>query len=109
MDNEKRKMHPFFKILIIFFIIFIGFYIALESGYYPTRIKEKTLITNKNITEFEKDLREGKEVKVTGYIEEDEDYSNFITKTGNKLTYSLGKIIFKTIDGFNSTIKVLFW
>ena len=109
MEESKKRMHPFFKILIVLFITFMGFYIALESGYYPTRIKQKTIITNKNIESFEKDIKSGKTLKASGYIDKEEDYSNFITKTGNKLTYSFGRVIAKTIDGFNKTLKVLFW
>lgn len=109
MDNDKEKMNPFFKILIALFIIFIAFYIALESGYYPSRVEKKTILTNKNIYVFENDLKDGKEIKKEGYIEKEEDYSNFVTKVGTNLTYLFGKVIEEGSKGVSKTIKVLFW
>lgn len=109
METEKEKMNPFFKILIALFIIFIAFYIALESGYYPSRIEKKTILTNKSIESFEQDLKKGNEISTSGYIEEEKDYSNFVTKAGTGLTYLFGKIIDEGSKGVSKTIKVLFW
>ena len=109
MDYEKEKMHPFFKLLIILFIIFIGFYIALQSGYYPTRIEKKTIITNKEIENFEDVLKSGEKVSVSGYLDDDVNYSNFVTKAGNGLTITMGKVIEEGIKGVSHAMKVLFW
>lgn len=109
MEYEKKKMHPFFKILIILFIIFIGFYIALQSGYYPSRIKKKTIYTNESIGMFEESIKNGEELKKDGYLEEEIDYSNFLTKAGNGLTHELGKFITGSISGVGKTLKFLFW
>ena len=109
MDNEKEKMNPFFKILIALFIVFIAFYIALESGYYPSRVEKRTIITSKNIEKFENDIKSGKEIKEAGYIKKEEDYSNFVTKTGTTLTYIFGKFIEEGSKGVSKTIRVLFW
>lgn len=109
MEDDKEKMNPFFKILIALFIIFIAFYIALESGYYPSRVEKKTILTSKNIENFEQKLKGGSEISSKGYIEEEKDYSNFVTKAGTNLTYLFGKIIDKGSKGVSQTIKVLFW
>lgn len=109
MENEKEKMNPFFKALIALFIVFIAFYIALESGYYPSRVEKKTILTNKDIYRFENDLKNGKELSKDGYIEKEKDYSNFVTKTGTNLTYLFGKVIEEGSKGVSKTIKVLFW
>ena len=66
MEDEKEKMNPFFKVLIALFIIFIGFYIALESGYYPSRVEKRTILTNKNIESFENDIKEGRKISTEG-------------------------------------------
>ena len=36
-----KKVNPFFKILFVFFLIFIALYIALESGYYDVKMGKK--------------------------------------------------------------------
>lgn len=108
METNKEKMHPFFKILFLLFLIFISLFIALESGYYPSRIQKKTILTNNEINNFEKDLKSGKEISSEGYIKEEVDYSNFVTKAGNGLTYSVGKILSEGSKGLKYTFKYLF-
>ena len=108
METDKEKMHPFFKLLIILFIIFIAFYIALESGYYPSKIKKDTILTNNEINKFEKKLNNGHVIKSDGYIKKEDDYSNFITKTGNALTYSIGKVLVEGSKGVKDIFKYLF-
>ena len=109
MEDNKKKINPFLKLIMIFFLIFIAFYIALESGYYPSRIEKKTIMTNQEINDFENNIKENKVVSTSGYIKKDENYSNFVTKTGNSLTYSLGKIVTESIKGCSDILKALFW
>lgn len=109
METKKEKMNPFFKVLIVLFIIFIAFYIALESGYYPSRIQKNTIMTNKEINKFEKDIDNGVVLDSNGYINENIDYSNFVTKAGNSLTYSVGKILVEGTKGVKDVFKYLFW
>ena len=108
MENEKEKMNPFFKVLIALFIIFIALYIALESGYYPSRVQKKTILISNDIKDFEKNLKNGTEIKSEGYVKE-EDYSNFVTKTGTGLTNVFGKFIEEGTKGIGKAFKVLFW
>ena len=49
METKKEKTNPLVKLIIVLFIIFIAFYIALESGYYPSRIEKNTIIRTKEI------------------------------------------------------------
>lgn len=110
MEDKKEKMHPFFKLLTILFIIFTSFYIALISGYYPSRVEKKAIYTSKKIDEFESDIKNKDNViQNNGYLNKEEDYSNFITKTGNVLTYSVGKLIDETSKGVKEVFKILFW
>ena len=109
MEYKKEKMHPFFKLMIILFLIFIAFYISLQSGYYPSRVQKRTLLTQESVNRFNSDIKNNQEIIAGSYINDDIDYSNFVTKAGNGLTYSLGKIIEKSIKGVKGTIKILFW
>ena len=108
MDTNKEKMHPFFKILMVLFIIFIAFYIALESGYYPSKIRKDTILTNKELNKFENDVKNGVPINSDGYKENDNNYSNFVTKAGNALTNSLGKVLISGSKGIKDIFKYLF-
>lgn len=108
MENKKEKMHPFFKLLVILFIIFIAYYIALESGYYPSKLQKDTLLTNEEIKKFETDLDNNKMISTSGYMKKEVNYSNIFTKAGNGLTYSLGKVLTKGSKEISSLLKYLF-
>lgn len=108
MEDKKEKMHPFFKLLIVLFIVFIAFYIALESGYYPSKVRKDTILTNSEINKFEKEVKNGSEISINGYKESPINYSNIITKTGNSLTYSIGKILVEGSKGVKGVFKYLF-
>ena len=60
--------------------------------------------------DFESDIKDtNKIITNNGYINKDEDYSNFMTKTGNALTYTVGKLIDEGSKGVKEVIKILFW
>ena len=48
-----KKVNPFFKILFVFFLIFIALYIALESGYYDVKMGRKATITEEKLSMVE--------------------------------------------------------
>ena len=108
MEEKKEKMHPFFKLLLVLFIVFIAFNIALESGYYPTRLEKKTVIVNSELKRFEDDVKKGKEIKEGNYIEKEIDYSNFVTKSANTITKSLAKIFVEGSKNLGEIFKVMF-
>lgn len=109
MEDKKNRKNPFLKIFIILFFIFVCLYISLQSGYYPSRLTTKTILTNEKKIAFENDLKKGKPIPQNGYLEKEVNYSNFVTKTGNFLTKNLSKIIINGANGVKSIAKYLFW
>ena len=53
-----KKSNPFLKLLLVFFLIFMALYIALESGYYDVKMGRKATITEEKLEEFENDVKE---------------------------------------------------
>ncbi|MBO5120599.1 MAG: hypothetical protein J6C28_02795 [Bacilli bacterium] len=94
------------KTFMIFIVIsFLSLYITSTSGYYEYNLKQKNILTDEAIERFEKDVKEGKKIIASNYIEEKKDYnnksseitlklSNFISKTFDKIM----KYIFKKIE-----------
>ena len=100
------KKHNFFKTLfILVFLLFLALFIASKTGYYEKSVKDKTYLTNKKLKEFEKDISEGKNVKLENYIKTEKiDYSNMISDTG----YNVGILIEKFMNkGIKKTVKIL--
>lgn len=97
---EKKKKTNWFKIVMIFFFVaYISLYILNLSGYYDGSIRRKIEFTEGQILEFEEDIKNGKNVEVTDYLEDqNKDYTNGASK--------LGYTISKNVDAFlNRGIK----
>ncbi len=78
----KKKQRPnwFFRTLNLLFLIFISLYIALQSGYYESKVAKKTAMTEESIKQFEQDVKDGKSIDLNDYVfEEKKDYSNNTT------------------------------
>lgn len=93
MPTNKKKNKLFWWILCILFIFYIGNYIALENGYYETKLHEKATLTKEKIEEFENDVKEGKEIDANDYLTD--------TVVPNTNTYSKAGLAFSsTIENF---------
>lgn len=81
--KKKEKGNWPLRIIAVLFIIYISLSIAMETGYYESKLNQKTMLTQESIEKFEADVREGKNVDINDYvIEKNRDYSNGISKTG---------------------------
>ena len=104
MNHEKTN--KFFKyILLISFIIFSALYISQAVGYFDYKNRKKVSLTNQQIKKFEKDVKNGKNIDIKKYIDENtNNYQNKLSKAGLSISTTIEKIIQKII---NETFKVL--
>lgn len=80
-------MKVFYIILSILFIIFLIIFISTNSGYYEYKNNQKTIFTEDKIKEFEKDIKEGKNIKINNYLKDDsKNYSNRLTDIGDGIS-----------------------
>ncbi len=106
--NKKTKI--FFRIIWVLFLVFVALNIAYESGYYETKSKNRATLTKEAMEKFENDLANGQMVDVKDYLtKESVDYSNSVTKLGNKISNELSDIMTKGIAGIFDVLKGLFW
>ena len=109
MEKTKEPSRHFFRILIILFLIYIALYIAMESGYYENKIGERVELTNDRIEQFEKDIKDGKEIDLNDYmIEEDKDYGSKFSKFGVQVSDKTEKFMTKGIQNIFNFIGSLF-
>ena len=107
---KKKKPNLFFKILAILFLIYVAITIAYESGYYETKSQNRAILTKEAMERFENDVKNGAIVDMKDYIvEERPDYSNQITKMGNKVSESISDIMTSGISSIFNVLKNLFW
>ncbi|MBR7042035.1 MAG: hypothetical protein IKI04_00895 [Bacilli bacterium] len=101
------------KLEVLIILLIIGYtccyYIAM-TGYYDYHTREKTILTNERIKEFESDVMNGENIDIKEYlVEEDKDYTNTLTnivymfsEKGTKVTRKIIKMLFKKMSKYVS-------
>ncbi len=106
---EKKKTNIFLKMLVVMFIIFMGLFIASESGYYEATLNNKVVLTDQNIQKFEEDVLNGEVIDVNSYILEDKkNYENKFTNAGDKFSEVVESFVTDGLKGVFDCLKTLF-
>ena len=95
--------------IIIIITTFIFSYTIEKSGYYEYNLQTKKNLTEKEIKEFEKDIKEGKNIDIKKYMKDNNtNYSNTLTKTTSNISIKLNKYIkLMLTDSFNIFEKLI--
>lgn len=109
-DKKNVKVNKNLKRLsFLLLIIFATLYISGKTGYYETRIENKTILTKDAIKEFEKDVAEGKEVDIKDYVDTKvTNYNNKFSNMGLTLSNSIDYILNDGVKWILKIIKTLF-
>ena len=108
--KKNKKSKYFFRSLFLLFLVFVALLIAYESGYYETKAGNRAVLTKEAMQQFEEDLENGQMVDVKDYLKDERiDYSNSVTKLGNKISNGVSEFMTKGISGVFDTLKGLFW
>ena len=94
-----KKSLKYIPILLI--ISFFGLYIAYQNGYYEKITRDKINLTNQRIEQFEQDIKDGVDVTIDDYLDEEKDYTTKTSKASLKISSKLENII-------DSGIKFIF-
>lgn len=93
---------------IVFFALFISFvisYVIEKSGYYEYNLQNKMIMTTEAMEQFEKDVKEGKDVRREDYlVSTEKDYTSVLTKGTNKVSIKVNGILKKGIEGIFKVI-----
>ena len=80
------------------------------GGYYEYTLSKKNTLTEEAIKRFEEDVKSGKEIIASNYVQEEKDYTNKASKIGIKIsnfvsnTYdTLMKFLFKQLENTINT------
>lgn len=81
--EKKKKPNWFLRGLCLLFILYLSLTVAMDTGYYESKLNEKTVLTEESIKKFEEDVRNGESVDIKDYVtDKQRDFSNNTTKTG---------------------------
>lgn len=100
------------KIFRVFFLIFLTAFLVLyfsqKVGYVEYKNHKKTILTEKQIKQFEKDVASGKSVDINDYVPREVDnYQNNISKTGLKFSTTAENLIQTAVEGSFKAIEKL--
>lgn len=105
----KKKTNWFLVLLSFSFIIFLAFYIALESGYYEAKVTKKSIMTEEKIMEFEQDVANNEPIDINKYVTTDYvDYSSPASRAGQKVALVFEKVMDGGISDFFGFLGGLF-
>ncbi len=86
---------------VLFAIFFLSLYLSkYNTDYY----ENKKVLTDKAISQYEKDLKEGKYIQSKNYIEEEKNYNNKASNIGKKASKFI-EIVFR--KGLKYAMKYL--
>lgn len=104
---KTKKIIKFISLIII--LAFLFSYIIEKSGYYEYNLQNKKNLTEDEIKQFEKDVKEGKNIDINDYLKDNTiDYSNKLTKTTSEVSLKLNKYLTKAINNtFNIFGKLI--
>lgn len=96
--NKEEKIKISKKILNFLFLVllvtFLGLYVSQVTGYYDYEQHQKMVLTEEKIKQFEKDVKEGKELDLNDYFEEtSRNYQNRVSGLGYQLSTNINKYV----------------
>ena len=95
-------MKKVFKIsFVVIILLYLLLFFAYKNGYYKDLNREKTILTDEKIKEYEEDLKKGIDVTNKEYIVNRLNYDNGYTRFALKLSKKLE-------TGLNTIIKAIF-
>lgn len=105
--EEKKKKNIFLRVLLILFIIYISLYVMDSLGYYNIASKNK-IITDKKMEEFERDIKNGKEIDIKEYVRDETDYKNQYSNLGYHISMGIDTILNKGFKNIGKILEKLF-
>ena len=93
--NNKWFKYTF----LVLFLLFLGLYVSSNAGLIDYQAKYKKTLTEKEIKQFEEDLKNNKDVDIKNYSSiNNKDYSNAISNTTLKISNAIGNVVKGTLD-----------
>lgn len=87
--------------ILALFLLFLSLYISQATGYYKYQESKKTTLTKEAIKRFEKDVKNGKNINVKNYLQEEKHYNNKASILGLQISNLIE-------NSFNKVMSYLF-
>ena len=90
----------FFKFaLLTLFLIFIALYYSSNSGLIDYQARNKTVLTEEKIKQFEEDVKNGKEIDINDYVSNiNRNYQTKLSQAGLNVSNTISKVVKTGVD-----------
>lgn len=106
---KKKKTNPIIRVLELLFVVFIALFIASKSGYYESKMRDKVVITESGIKDFEAKVQNGEEIDITSFLNKERtDYRSPMSNLGDNLTSTIEVAMEKGAKIVGDILKSLF-
>ena len=103
--STLKGKNIFILISSVTIIFFLALYFGEYTGYYKFSDNNKSTLTDEAIKRFEQDLKEGKDVNISNYLEEEKHYNNKASTFGMKLSSLIEKAFNKGMNALFSELE----
>ena len=86
-------------VIFTLIILYTALYMTQAMGYYEYSNRKTNTLTEKAVIQLEKDIQNGKIVKASDYLKEENDYNNKLSKGGKLLSNTI-EIVFDSMMKF---------
>lgn len=94
MKDDKLIIRLFRISFITLLVIFLGLFIANNTGYYSFSAINRKQLTEEQIKKFEEDVKNGVDIDINNYLEENAvSYKNNISSLGYNISNITSDII----------------
>ncbi len=93
----KQLIKILFIIILLFYLVL---YFSYRNGYYLDKNKEKALLTDEKIKEYEEDLKTGVDVSKKDYVVIENSYDNSYTRFSLSISRRIEKGLDRVIKYF---------
>lgn len=108
MEEQKKKPNYFKFIFITIFLVFISLYLMNVVGYYDVA-RNKTILTEEQIKQFEKDIENGNYIDLNDYLEKDKrQYDNSFSNISLKISNGIDNVLNKGLKNAWKALEKLF-
>ncbi len=91
-------------IFYILFICFVILYCTSMAGYYEYQQRQRVVLTEEKIKQFEEDIKNGRNIDIDDYVQEQETFQHASKRMGLKISEVISKY---TRKGIENTFKML--
>ena len=107
-DKEKILTRICKLAFLGFLCFFTMVYISSNNGYYNYEQSRKTVLTKQKIEQFEKDVKQGKTIKIENYVDNSKpNYQNKTSQLGLDISSKVGKYVSLSIKSFFKKLNKL--